>query len=108
MEVLNRVVHTDKYNDLMERLNTEHDLFYYMTLAKTPKEVYEDFGRIRFYECVYEYFRYKENIKADYISACLREEYIFSSLYELYLKYEHLNVGSWEQVEELLNALAYR
>lgn len=100
---MKREPHTDSVNTLLSRLSQEHELFYYQMISKPPDEIYHSCGIIRFYDSVWEYFQYKENLDKEYVEACLDEDNILAVLYDLYLKYEHLNVGTWDEIEELLD-----
>ena len=77
-------------------------------LASTAEAVYDACNRIWFYECIYEYFQYAENIEEKFVEACLEEENAIATLWELYVRYEYLKVGTWEDVEEILAVFAER
>jgi len=96
---------SDREIELMKRIETEHTIFKYRMLASTAAEVYENCNVIRFYECIYEFFQYAEDIEKGYTNACLRYENIIGTLYQLYMKYEYLRYSRWEDIEELLSAL---
>ena len=64
----------DREIELMKRIETEHTIFKYRMLASPAAEVYENCNVIRFYECIYEFFQYAENIEKEYINACLMYE----------------------------------
>ncbi len=96
---------SDKEIELMKRMETEHTIFKYRMLASSAAEVYENCNVIRFYECIYEFFQYAENIEKEYIDVCLRYENIIETLYQLYMKYEYLRYSRWEDIEEILSAL---
>ncbi len=89
--------------ELIRRIEVEHELFYYRTISEPSKVVYENSAKIKFFECIYEYFLYCENIKADYIEACLLEEQILPALYDVYLQHEELRADTWEEIEKLLD-----
>ena len=56
--------------------------------------------------CIYEYFRYAQDIEPAHTGACLKcGEYVIETLYRLYLKYEYLRYSRWEDIEELLDVL---
>lgn len=86
---------------MYKNLETEHKLFYYRMLAATPREIYDNCSMIRFYECIYEYFIYKENIKEEYMLIA-KEDNIIEKLYDVYLKYEHLCCDSWSDIDSIL------
>lgn len=101
--MMKRELHTDSVNTLLDRLSQEHELFYFQMISRTPKEVYENCGIIRFYDSLWEYFQYKENLDKEHVNACLKESRILPALYNLYLKYEHFKIGTWDEIEELLD-----
>lgn len=92
----------DTLNAIYKKLETEHELFYYQMLAATPKEIYDNCSMIRFYECIYEYFIYKENIKEEYMLIA-KGDNIIEKLYHIYLKYEHLSCDSWSDIDAILS-----
>ena len=101
-----RKIHEKQEEELIRSLETEHDLFYYRMVSEPSRSVYDQCNIIRFYECVYEYFMYCENIAPDIINACIGNNRLLDVLHALYLKREDLRVDSWEDIEELLFAFA--
>ena len=59
-------------------------------LLQLAEEVYNSCRSICLYECLYEYFRYCEKIRRDFINASEKEEGVLAQLLELYLKNEYL------------------
>lgn len=96
---------SDREIELMKRIETEHTIFKYRMLASAAAEIYENCNVIRFYECIYEFFQYAENIEKEYTDACLMHENVIEALYRLYMKYEYLRYSRWEDIEEILSAL---
>lgn len=96
---------SDREIELLKRIETEHTIFKYRMLASTAAEVYENCNIIRFYECIYEFFQYAEDIEKEYTNACLRYENVIETLYQLYMKYEYLRYSRWEDIEEMLSTL---
>lgn len=96
---------SDKEIELMRRIETEHTIFKYRMLASPVAEVYDNCNVIRFYECIYEFFQYAEDIKKEYTDACLRYEDVIETLYRLYMKREYLRYSRWTDIEEILSAL---
>lgn len=99
---------SSKERELVKRIEHEFLLFKYKTLAKTNIEIYDSCNIIRFYESIYEYFIYAEDLKKNHLNICLKYENVISELYELYLKYEYLNCSTWENIEEILNVLVQK
>lgn len=72
---------------------------------KPQPEVWEASGRIHFYCCVFEYFQYNDQIPMKYyalLSSCRRPIY---SLWETYLRYEHLSYLTWEDIDGVIEML---
>lgn len=98
----------DSEQILMERMEQEYQLFRYKMLSRTVKEVYEDCAKIHFYECLHEYFLYQENIQEEFLEKAAKRKGIYQELWNLYLKYEHLEVSTWEQIEGMLKFYCYQ
>ena len=98
---------SDKEIELMKRIETEHTIFKYRMLASSAVEIYDGCNIICFYECIYEYFQYAEDIDKKYIEACLRCESIFDCLYQLYLKYEYLRYSLRNDIEQLISVYVW-
>lgn len=49
-----------------------------------------------------EYFLYKEDIGEEIVEAGLQAEDLLDELYHVYLKYEWMQITSWEKIEEIL------
>lgn len=95
----------EKRGELNQRIENEYALFRFTTLSKSRREIYDDCNIIHFYECLYEYFLYKETIEEKHIRACLACENILINLYDLYLKNEVLHYSRWGEIEEILDEL---
>ena len=106
--MMRRGLFREKERELWKKIAKEHELFRYKMLASTAEAVYDACNRIWFYECIYEYFQYAENIEEKFVEACLEEENAIATLWELYVRYEYLKVGTWEDVEEILAVFAER
>ena len=94
----------EREEELLKRLEYEHELFYYKMIARPSGEVYHECSQIQFHECIYEYFLYCDSIRAEYVDACLYGAEIFGTLYSLFLEQESLCVTNWEGIEELMEA----
>lgn len=95
----------DLEKDVKSRIESEYANFKQKMLSSPASVIYESCSEIRFYECIYEYFSYSDGISRKHMEACLRCSSIIGSLYSLYLKYECLGCGTWEEIEEILNIL---
>lgn len=105
---MRRGLFSEKERELRKKIAKEHELFQYKMLASSAEAVYDACNRIWFYECIYEYFQFAGNIEKKSVDACLEEEDIMAALWELYVKYEYLKVGTWEDVEEILDVFVER
>lgn len=98
----------DSYRNFMYQMEQEYHLFKYKMLSRTPREIYERCTKIYFYECLHEYLLYKEDINAEFLEKASKRTSVYRELWELYQKYEHLEVGTWEQIEEMLKFYNYQ
>ena len=94
--------HSEKEKELLKKIHTEHELFHYKMLSMTPEEIYQGCKQICFFECAYEYFRYKEEISEEFVHAAWQGEAVLAELWGIYLKYEYLGMDTWEEIEEIL------
>lgn len=100
---MRRGVFSEAEKRLISKVEYEHELFMSKMLLNERKEIYSRCNEIRFVECVYEYFIYKEDIPNKYLNALNKIKHnIFSRLFQTYLKNEYTKVGTWEDIEELL------
>ena len=88
---------------MLEKINTEHTLFQYKMFSGTAREVYKTCRKICFYECVFEYFQYSEEISTDFVSATEGSDGILAELWKIYLKHEYLRVDTWEEIGIILD-----
>lgn len=100
--VFKRQDYPDKEKKLRSDVKMEYDLFRQNMINRTPEEVYENCCQIRFYECVQEYFLYKEHISGEIVNACYMESNLLQKLWQIYLKYESTEVTSWEEIENMI------
>ena len=94
--------HPDMERRFMERIKAEHALFKFEMLSGCRREIYENCNKIRFYETVFEYFLYQNALDTKVVEAGLQTDDFMTELYRMYLKYEGLDVGTWEQTESFL------
>lgn len=106
--MMKRGVFSSSKKKILAKAEAEHELFKYKMLASLVKDVYEKCSEIRFYECIYEYFRYCESVPEEYIEACLKESEIFQALWRTYMENEYLKADTWEDIEELIAVLMER
>ena len=101
--LMKRCEHSEKEQSLQRKIRNEHALFKYQMLSNPVRTVYDSCNKIRFYECMMEYFQYKENISREFINSSENSVYPLAELYEIYLKHEYLDVATWKGIEEVLN-----
>ena len=92
----------DSYRNLMYQMEQEYSLFKYKMLSRIQREIYEKCKQIYFYECLHEYFLYQENITREFLDNVSGKTCVYWELWNLYQQYEHLEVGTWEQIEGML------
>ena len=97
-----RKEYTDQEQRFLQKIQTEHSLFKFKMLSGTNREVYDSCNIIRFYETLYEYFLYKESLDQSIVEIGLQEDDVLDGLYQTYLKYEWLQVGTWEEIGQLI------
>ena len=103
---MKRGMYSDNERKLFKKVDNEHELFKYKMLSSTPKEIYDSCNIIKFYECIYEYFRYEEIIAEKHIKSCLKCGNVIASLYEVYIEYEYLRFSTFGEIAQLLDVFA--
>ena len=86
---------------LVDKMSMEHRLFQARMLLSGKIEIYHSCNKIHFWECIFEYFQ-NNDIDSSMVDACLGQRDLTGALWELYLKYENLQVSSWSGIDELL------
>lgn len=84
--LMRRHEHSDKEEKMLKKIKKEYVLFKYKMLSSNVREVYNECNRIRFFECLHEYFLYKEKIDSEFVQATADSEDILQELWEIYLK----------------------
>lgn len=92
----------EKEKGLLKKIHNEHELFHYKMLSMPAEEIYHACKQICFFECVYEYFQYKEEISKEFINAAWQGESVLLELWGIYLKYEYLEMDTWDGIEDIL------
>lgn len=101
--MIRRLERGEKEHQLLKKIKREHSLFKFEKLSGSNREIYDACNQIRFYECVYEYFECHEHLKPEFVMLTEKTDDVIADLYKYYLKYEHLEVGTWKQIEELID-----
>lgn len=89
--------------EFMYNIQSEYNLFKSTMLLKTPEEIYDNCNTIRFYECIYEYFQYNENIDGEFIKHMYHKKNIISAMQHIYYKNEYLTIDTWEGIDEVIS-----
>lgn len=87
----------------MDSINKEYNAFKSSMLLKEPQEIYDSYGEIYFYECLYEYFQYNENIDSAFINIAHDTKNIIAKLKYVYEGNEHLTVHTWNGIDNIIN-----
>ena len=103
-----RLERPDREKELVKRIKTEHSLFKFEKLSETNRTIYDACNQIRVYECLTEYFLYHEHFEPEFVELALEKEDILRELYDLYLKYEMVEVGTWEEIDSLLKLFVFK
>lgn len=80
----------------------EYNQFKLEMLSRTPREIYDNCNIIRFYENLYEYCIYNEEISEEFAEIIEKKTHIIYDLYQFYLKSENLSIDSWGEIDELI------
>ena len=99
---------SDKERLLLYHIEQEYQLFKIRMLSQAPDEIYNRCNEIHFYECLHEYFEYHGELNPEFLQAVSMEAGILETLWGIYLKLEHLEVNTWEQIEDLFEAYLYQ
>lgn len=89
--------------EFMYNIQSEYNLFKSTMLLKTPAEIYDSCNTIHFYECIYEYFQYNENIDREFIKHMYHRKNIISEIQRIYYKSEYLTIDTWEGIDEIIS-----
>ena len=100
--LMRRHEHSEKEETLLQKISKEYTLFRYKMLSGSVQEVYNQCNQIRFYECMQEYFQYKEKLPPEFVQATEGREDILQELWGIYLKYEYLRIDEWSDLEDVL------
>lgn len=105
---MRRGLFSDRQRCLLGKVEREYEEFRSNMLSMSSEEVYCHCSEIKFYECVFEFFSFCEEIDRECMEACLGEQDVIATLWGIYNRYEYLRADSWEDVKELLRVLALR
>lgn len=97
---------SEKERKMLEKAGAEYSRFRCRMLSRPAGEIYDACRKICFFECIHEYFQYSREISREFLDAAILDDSILEGLWAVYQKYEYLGIGTWEQVEEILEKYA--
>lgn len=86
----------------INNINKEYNVFKNSILLKKPQEIYSSYGEIYFYECIYEYFQYNENIDSNFINIAYNTKNIIAKLKYLYESKDYLTIHTWSGIDDII------
>ena len=89
--------------EFMDSINKEYNAFKNSMLLKKPQEIYDSYGEIYFYECLYEYFQYNENIDSAFINIAHDTKNIIAKLKYIYESNEYLTIHTWNGINNIID-----
>ena len=94
----------NKDNVVKSRVMREFNKFTCHMLRMSKKKIMDKCNMIRFYDCIKEYFEWNDCIPPYYYEVLFdeSEKEIIHELWEVYLKYEGLRCGTWEDIDEVI------
>ncbi len=101
-------MHKEKdYNNrerkFMDSINKEYNAFKNSMLLKEPQEIYDSYGEIYFYECMYEYFQYNENTDSRFINIAYDTKNIIAKLKYIYESKEYFTINTWSGIDNIVD-----
>lgn len=93
---------SNKEKIVCSRIHREYNKFQYHVLKMEKAEIMNRCCKIRFYDCIKEYFQYNGDISEDMFEFLENKKDIIHCLWELYLKYENFDCSTWEDIDELI------
>jgi len=84
-----------------ENVQKEYQKYREHILELPPEQIYERCGEIYFYHCMYDYFMCNEELSNLAVMQMKTTENLIAECWKVYLKYEGLSCGSWEDIDEL-------
>lgn len=93
---------SNKEKLVCSRIHWGYNKFQYHILRLKKEEIIKRCCKIRFYDCIKEYFQYNGDISEDVFEFLGSKKDIIHCFWELYLKYEHLDCSTWEDIDEMI------
>lgn len=93
---------SNKERIVCSRIHREYNKFQYHILRLKKEEIIKRCCKIRFYDCIKEYFQYNGDISEDVFEFLGAQKDIIHCFWELYLKHEHLDCSTWEDIDEMI------
>ncbi len=86
----------------IDKIEAEYNIFKQEILSMNAEEIFNACNKIRFYESVMEYFRYNTIAVDMVVKICENSDSLLQELWQLYLKYENLQIESWSDIANML------
>lgn len=86
----------------IDKIEAEYNIFKQEILSMNAEEIFNACNKIRFYESVMEYFRYNTIAVDMIVKFCESSDSLLQELWQLYLKYENLQIESWSDIANML------
>ena len=94
------------YKKAKNRIEREVFRFRRVTLTHARKaDIWDNCHKIHFYTCVKEYFSLNTRIPQVYLELAIADPSLVQTMWNTYLKYEHLQYQTWEDIEEILEVV---
>jgi len=94
---------------LQHNVETEYSSFKTEMLNASSDEVFENAGKIHFYNEIQNYILNNSPndlfSKLELVRLLRHKEHLIACLYNEYLKYEHLAINTWDAVKEIFDSL---
>ena len=94
------------YKKARKRVEREVFRFRRVTLIHARKaDIWDLCHKVHFYTCVKEYFSLNSGIPQLYLELALADPALVQTMWNTYLKNEHLQYQTWEDIEEILETV---
>ena len=102
MKMRRRKEYSQIEKEFMDNIKMEYILFKSNMLLKSSREIYDSCSIIYFYECIYEYFQYNENVNNEFINLMHDRKNIIAELKDTYNEFEYLTVNTWDGIADII------
>lgn len=103
MEMHKEKNYNNHEKEFMDSINREYNDFKNSMLLKEPYEIYDSYGEIYFYECMYDYFQYNENTDSGFINIACNTKNIIAKLKYVYESKDCLTIHTWSGISNIID-----